>query len=87
VNTPSAKHENVGVLTDQRAGKAMQARPWEDNHLVSETRAPAARKHSVGPASGRRVSAITTSAETTSYQRRPWLGGTWARRIRTATER
>ena len=43
------------------------ARPWEDNRLVWEIRSPAARKHSIGPASPRRVTAITTPAETTSH--------------------
>lgn len=26
----------------------MQARPWEDNHLVREIRSPAVRKHRIG---------------------------------------
>ena len=37
-----------------------------------EIRSPAARKHRVGPASPRRVMAITTPAETTSYSGDPW---------------
>jgi hypothetical protein len=49
----------------------MQARPWEDNHLVRKIRSPTVRKHRIGPASARRVTAITTLAETTSPQRRP----------------
>ena len=71
MNTPSAKYENVKVLTASEPGKAMQTRPWEDNHLVWEIRSPGARKHRIGAASARRVSAITTPAETTSHQRRP----------------
>jgi hypothetical protein len=49
----------------------MQARPWEDNHLVWEIRSPAARKHRIGRASARRVMPITTPAKPTSHERKP----------------
>ena len=48
----------------------MRARPWQDNHLVGDPFADGAQAR-IGPASARRVTAITTLAETTSHQRRP----------------
>lgn len=65
-------------------GNTVQARPWEDNHLVREICPP----RCASIASARHVMAITIPAETTSRPRRRLRhGGTWPRTIATASER